>query len=445
MTRQQIAREFVHNGLNAAKITDALYKDAVQRIPFIGEKYHKLIAPYNRWLFDRFVPGLITEAAVREFVKSNADNPKVPVNKLIKDIARDTNVFYGNMGRQGIFRSATFRDLAQLTLLAPMWQEGLLQKEMRFASRITGLSYAMGRRNVPYFGLLGKGMARGLGAYLVGTQLINLVTRRQFTWQNEEEGRKLAAWVPTGSEGEGFWIDPLSVFGEVTHDLIRLSQTKPKVWDAILQMGENRMGPVGKMEQILRTGVSPTGEAYSTTGALLRGAGAQLTPSPISFATPARALGHAVAPSLVSPNPPGRLPRQLMASALGLKVQPSTTATQQVFAKSRAFMEREGLTKETSWRQQMTDDPGYAKLRSAIRIGDDKEAKRQFDAMSRTHTPLQIAQAMKIWARRPFTGAHKTEKLFISGLDDRELDLYSKAVEEKMDTLTKFYNWWGQQ
>src|SRR6185369_16876828 len=140
-----LAQDLIFSGLNATRITDALYRDAVQKIPFIGETWHKMLNPINRWTFDKITPGLIVEGAVRNFERMNAAHPDIPHSKLIRDVVTDINTYYGNMGRQGVFKNPVFRDLAQIFLLAPQWIEGLIGKETRFLGRVTGISNLTGR------------------------------------------------------------------------------------------------------------------------------------------------------------------------------------------------------------------------------------------------------------------------------------------------------------
>ena len=109
---------------------------------------------------------------------------------------------------------------------------------------------------------------------------------------------------------------------------------------------------------------------------------------------------------------------------------------------ANAFMEKEGLKKETGWQQIQTDEPGYSKLRSAIRSGDDRAAKRNYDALKKTRTDKDIMRAMNAWAKKGFTGSRKTEGMFMRSLDDRETELYQKALEQKQILHEKWLDWY---
>lgn len=437
-TRSQIAWDGIAQGFNAARTTDSLYKDAVESIPFLGGIYHRTLMPYNNWLFDRYVPGLMTEAFVRNVEKYVQKNPGMDYQRIVRDVAKDTNIMFGSLGRQGVFKNPTWRSAAQTLFLAPSWQEALIQKELRAASRFSGISSLSGRQGAGRLGMLGEGVGKGLVGYLALAQIINLVTRGKLTFQNDEDGHKLDAWIPNASGEGGFWLSPLSTFAEVTHDFMRLLETKKRGWDAVMQIGENRLGPMGRALYILGTGKSLEGEQYATTGGVLGGALGQLAPAPISIAPAAQFAGHALAPSLVSPTKPGVVGRQVIAAGLGLKMEHSTTALNQMLSKARKFADENDIRKDTGWEEVQTDEPSYTKLRTALRNDDQRGARKQYDALAEHHTPAEIDHAMQTWARRPFTGSQQGERLFLYSLSDADRELYSDAYMSRLELLQAF-------
>lgn len=439
MTHQDIAHEMISQGLNATKMSDALYKDVVSRIPIIGKYHHAIIGPYNRWLFDKFVPGLMVETAVRNFVKYNNENPKVPFNRLMRDVIRDTNIFYGNLGRQGWFKSQTWRDFAQILLLAPMWVEGLIQKEIRMYGRIFGLSKLTGgRKGLPYLGLLGKGMVSGIFTHLLIAQALNLATRRQFTWQNHEKGHQLDAWI--GGEDDGYWFSPLSVYAEITHDVIRYAESRPHVWKALTQIGLNKLGPMGRMLNVLWTSESPMGEAFSSSFGVAKGAAAQFAPIPISFGEPGKYALNKLVPSLVSPPRKGAMGRQLFASLTGTKVTVGKDAIQEMSTIARDWAKEQGYP-DPMLSFQPTDQPSYSKLRAAIRNNDIRGAKDilqgLYDNRPKDETVEQrqgeIFSAMANWRSKGFTPTAEMEAKFRMDLEPWQEELYWKAMEQKLE------------
>jgi len=430
MTRRQILDIGVSEGLNVGRLTDALYMDLTRKIPISGA--------LNKFTFDQFTRGLMAESYVRAVEKLNQAHPDIPMYRHVKSAVKDINTYYASLGRQGFIRNPTIRDLSQLIFLAPQWVEGLIQKEVRFGSRLAMAPYRMARGEV-VLGPLGAGMARGLLGYFVLTQVLNLITRRQFTFQNEEEGHKLDAFIPTG-ENSGFWLSPMSVFAEVAHDFIRLGETKPTVWEGIRQVGANKLGPWGRMWMVLATREDPFGERLTSTPAIIRTAAGQLLPTPISLSAPGRALGHAILPSTVSPPRPGALQRQALA-AVGIKVQPAGTRVQGIRDLAQQWMKREGIPTPAIFIQP-TDEPSYYKLRRALQNDDMAGARRMMAALREKHTDDQINKAMEMWSKRPFTGSEEHEGMFLQSLDERELDQYFRANMERQEVFNKFVDFY---
>jgi len=445
MTRQDLLRIGVKRGLNATQTSDTLYRNSIQRIPFIGDQWNQLLSPINKWIFDRITPGVISESFVNNMERINAKNKHLSLDAQVREVVRDMNVFYGNLGRNGVFKHPTARDLAQIILLAPLWQEGLIGKELRSLSRLTGISYGLGRRGLGadvYFGPLVRGVLRGLGAYFVLTQAVNLATRGQWTFQNKEDDHKLDAWIPSGGGG-GVWLSPMSVFGEVMHDLGRLGESKPKIWDGITQFGRNKLGPIGRLGAVLAEGKSPTGEQISTTAGVLSRAGSELAPAPISVGTMARAAGHAVAPGFVAPTRPGQLLQRGLGS-IGIKTQTATRTETDVRRLANDFVKKHNLAYEPL-AFSPTDQASYAKLRGALRNDDESGAAKVLRELRRHRTDDQILKAMKLESQRPFTGSRANEALFLYSLSNDQLENYFKATIDRATDYNKFLSFYVKQ
>jgi hypothetical protein len=439
ITRRELAGKFVKAGANLGKIQDALYKDLVTDMTPAASPLRRgiqrvidpTVGRYNRLLFDKLTRGLMTEANVREFERQHAANPTASPEALIKDISRDVNNYFGNIGKQGWVKSATMKDLSRLVFLAPDWLEGLVKKEASFYGRASGVSKLAGRREgVSNLGTTGRGIGRGL-VFLFGlNQAINLITRHQPTWQNEEKGHKFDAWIPGRHGEDGFWFSPFSVFNELTHDLWRYVESDPTSLEAIDQVIGNKESPLTRAA--IMTTLGATGRLPKPTSSMsqLGMAARNFAPTPLTFGRIAQAAGHAIAPSLVHPNPPGAVQRQGFAAA-GLKIEPALSAAQEVSRKAEDFAKANGFSKETGWQQVQTDEPSYYKLRTALRSGDEAEARRQFEAIQKTHTDKQIFHAFKLAKNRPFTGSKAAEKAFIRSLDDQQLERYYKALDQR--------------
>lgn len=432
-TRHQLLNEAIRNGLNVGRLSDAIYVDLVANIPVVGAM--------NKWTFDKFTRGLMAESAVREFERLNKAHPEVDAQTLMRRVVKDLNIYYGSLGRQGWIRNPTIRDISQLLFLAPQWVEGLVRKDLTFAGRLAAAPVRLAQGKIA-MGTIGRGVGRGLAAYFVLTQIINLINRKQTTFQNEEVGHKLDAWIPTG-ENSGFWLSPLSVFGEVLHDVLRLSETKPNTWEAIRQIGENKLNVWGRMAWVGITRESPRGERLTTTPSVLKTMAGQLVPTPISIGVPTRALLHQLSPSMVSPPPEGAVSRQAL-SAVGIKVQPGISAQQEIRNKAERFLREEGIKTDTAIITP-TDEPSYAKLRAALRNNDPKMAKKVYAELLQRHPAQHILKVMKQWNRQGFTGSPKYERLFMGSLDDREMELYHRAQMEKQAVYEAFLDFYSRQ
>lgn len=436
MSRYQILQAHIEQGLNIGRLQDALYAQVGRVMP--GLK------PMNKLIFDRITRGFMAESVVRNFEKMNKSHPDTPFKTLVRDVAKDINYFYGNLGRQGsiLSRNPTLRDLNQLFFLAPSWVEGLAQKELRFYGRAANLPlHAIGkgyRQGLPPLGALGGGMAKGLASYFALTQALNLMFRRQFTFQNEESGHKWDAFIPIGEHG--FWVNPASVFAELTHDFLRLTETKPMTWDVIDQIGRNKLGPWGRFGMVIAREKNDMGQQITSTPGMVKAMAGEMVPYPITLTTPAQYVGSKL--GLNRPPAPGALPRQLAASLFGVKTSPGESAATQTMRAARQFVKSEGLRGEPV-RLVPTDEASYVKLSAAIRDGDEGGAEENLKKLRKTHSIEQIFKAMKMRATRPFTGSRMDENYFLGSLDKNGLDLYTKAQAERQDDLMKFYQFMG--
>jgi len=356
-------------------------------------------------------------------------------------------------------------DLARMTMLAPQWFEGLVKKEMAIPMHMAGMakdvyqhpSKLMTPRKVLMNGneTAARGIARGLLAMVVMTQLANMLTRGKPTWENKEKEHKWDADV------FGVWVSPLSVYNELLHDFIRLNQSKDKTWDAIKQIGENKLGFYGRVGMVLATDKTPAGQYISTTGGMAKEAASQLIPTPISFGKLGKTAGYTVAPKAMnaarslplvggafSPNEPGQALRQFIAT-IGIKGQVARQPIDSIQKMASNFAQKSGLRPD-SVQLVPTDEPSYAKLRHALFVGDKAGAAKMLQALrqSRASQPdfdNRLVAAMSNWSRRPFTGSYAGESRFVDSLDADDRELYATAQKQRMDFFNQFIQWYLQQ
>lgn len=431
-TRQELLMSAQKAGLNVGRVSDAIYKEFYDSYPFLGK--------FNRWVFDRITRGLMAETAVKGIVDTAKKYPNLSFDETVKRVSSDVNTYYANLGRQGWIQNPTIRDITQLLFLAPQWVEGLITKEAKFYSRLakTGVDVARGRFDQPKLGVLGKGVGTGLAGYFLLTQAINLLTRHQLTMQNKEEDHKFDAWIPNfnpwSKDKSGFFLSPLSVFSEIVHDVVRYTKTKPTAWEALQQIGENKLSIGGRAALVGITHHTPTGQELTTTAQIAGGVAKQLIPSPISFGKYGQALGHAVLPNLIRGVPPGQLQRQVFGSA-GIKIDPAQTAVQQLNQKARAFLDAHGIKRDPF---QPTDDPSYYNIRKAIQAEDNEHAKEIISSLLKDHTPGQMLDAMGRNVSKSYTGSLAREAKFIQSLTPDQRKLLVEGQRQKLATVLQF-------
>jgi len=416
----------IRNGLNIARWGDALYKDWLRNMPVTGE--------VNRWVFDKLTRSAVAHGFLAEFERMAKSRPEMTATQVARKVASDINVMFGNLGKQSIFRNPSLRSITQVLFLAPQWVESLARREGRAALQL-GEAAITGRAPAT----VGKGIGTGLALYFLATQITNLITRGQFTWQNKEKGHKLDAWIPGGQNG--FFISPLSVFGEITHDILRYAQTKPDILSAISQIGANKLGPLGRAIEVMATGRDPlTSERIVGSGRRAVRAALSAAPVPITLSQGLRTAANIVAPGVVAPPPPGGLQRQAMASA-GLKAEPVGTAQSQIYQMADDWKRHSGNAKyQAEVERRLKEDFGpsdYRDMRAALNRGDTDQARAAYQELRQSgKTPRTIRQTMQ--HPHPFTGSATAERRFRDSLSAADRETYNKALEERRELYHRF-------
>lgn len=419
----------IKNGVNLGRFGDAIYRQWLREIPITGT--------VNKWVFDKLTRSAMAHGFLAEFERVAAARPELTAVDVAKQVARDINVLFGNLQKESIFRNPSLNSIMQILFLAPRWVESLARREGRAIAQIGEAGVRLAQGKPAAIGSVGKSVGTGLAFYFAGTQLLNLITRQQLTFQNKERGHKLDAWIPGGKNG--FFVSPLSVFAEISHDILRYAETKPDIATALTQIGANKLGNLGRFLEVIALGRDPlTSEKIIGTGRRAVRAGLQLVPVPITLSQGVRTL--AAKTGLVEPPPPGAFQRQALAS-IGFKTEPAGTAQSQIFrlvddwksnsdnAKYRAEVER---------RQKEDFGPSdYQPLRNALNRNDLEAARRAYqDLRQAGKTPKVIRQTMA--HPHPFTGSAAAESRFKASLNPDERELYNKAIEERRQLYHKF-------
>lgn len=401
------------NGLNVGRISDALYKDVVKSIPVIG--------PFNKWVFDKLTRGAMMQSAIIEFNRYQSAFPSMPREKVASIVSDNVNKYYGNLGRQGIFKSATFQDLARITFLAPQWVEAMARTEVGSVKQLAKVPLDAARGKPVIVGTLAKGVGTGVLATLVANQLLNYATRGHATWENPEHGHQMDAFIPdvTG-KGPGFFLNPLSVFAELTHDAMRYYEDDPHALKVASRILSNKLSPLAHAEEVLRTGKDWSGKTMDDTWERMKASGQALAPVPI----PLKSL------TTTAP-PPGSLQRQLFGSA-GIKIEPAQTADSQLYNLARRFKEAKGI------KEAVVEPSEYRGLNNALRSEDWKQAQKEFDELVKSKSEKTVRNHYMNLPSVLYTGKRRLEAEFKSTLTDEQMSLYEKAAGERNALREKF-------
>lgn len=425
-------------GLNVGRVQENLYRSTIRNLDKLPKwTVVHYLGTLNKWIFDKLTRGLMAQSYLHEIKRLQAELPDVPIDQLRLRVARDINVYYGNLGRQGIFKSAQAQDVAMLVALAPFWVESLVRMEAK--SLINSVADPIRYQKLAVT-TLPMGVGSALLSYFAVTQLANLWSRGKYTWENEEPGHKLDAFIPdlTG-KSRGFFFSPFSVPAEITHDLIRYLNTEPDVLSAVARILANKASPPLRAVKTLLTGERWDREKIVGPWEKVKAAALDLVPIPIGAQAP-----------LLGSRYPGQFQRQLMATA-GFKAEPAPSAAESVALLKKRWMADNPDPKlrheYEQWQKSQFAKSDYAPLRRALAQGNLEQARKEFETL-RTEGGKKVPQIRE--AIKPFTGGTvsrgqwldrrykaiggqmslKTERRFAASLKPEEQRLYQQARQE---------------
>jgi len=415
---KRIVQMGLDTGANFGRVSDALHEDFIRNIPVVG--------PVNKFIFDKFQRGAMAEVYRMEFNRQRAMFPELNEMQVARQVSKDVNTRFGNLGRQGIFTSQTAQDVARLFVLAPQWNEGLIRSE---AGAVTqGLSAAgrMFAGEQLASGLLFRSVAVSALSMFAANQIINQYTRGKWTWENPEEGvgAKLSAWIPDKiGGGPGFFLHPLGIGAEITHLLMTRYEKTQNARETFIDMGRSRASAVARPLLTFALGKSGFGgnirpdDIWAETGK-----------SAIPLPIPSRAAYGAYRQlSTGQPSEPyvGAWQRQFMQS-FGLKTDQVPAPYQRIAALVKSYHEAHGTRPDAEF---YAGD--FQKLTTALRLGNRNDINAEMKDLMVQKTPDAIAQHYERQVYAPATGARKQEKDFISTLSDEQKQTYEKMNADK--------------
>ena len=408
-------------GFNSGHISDAMHQELVRKIPGIGD--------FNKFLFEDFQRGAMSEAALIELGRQSKMYPDLKPAEVARKVAKDINTRFGNLNRQGIFKSRTAQDLARLFWLAPQWNEGLIRSELGGAGQIaTSIKDAATGKRLA-MGALGRDMIGSTLGIFAANQLINQMTRGKYTWENPEEGwgSKVSAWIPdvVGGKGSGFFLNPLGVTAEISHLLLNTYERTESGWRTALNFFRSRASAISRPLWTAATEETALGAKIKPKDMTKEVANSAL-PLPIGAA----ALTSAVRGAFNHGNTetyPGQFQKQAM-SSMGLKTDSAPSAEQRIGKLAKDFNKTKKIEPKAEF---YAGD--YTEMDNALRRDNADDIKDELTTLLKKVPAEKIEQHYRSWANHPFTGQRTREAEFIRTLNPEQKRTYLQAKKNRLE------------
>jgi hypothetical protein len=418
----------VDHGYNIGNISDALYADVLHKLPIVGE--------FNKWLFGQFQRGAMTEVGLLEFERLKAARGSIMTDGAIaRQVAKDLNTRFGNLGRQGWFQSKTAQDTMRLLFLAPQWNEGLIKSEYG-AVKQTGQAVVDVARGKPFYvGPLARSVGVLAVSQFVANQMINLITRGHPTWQNPEEGfgAKISAWIPDklGGGGSGFFLHPFGLAGEVSHLLVKGYERAAGVMKEPENKREVALQAASAMAQDLNDYLRSRA-SVATRGAWVIASrrdylGRSIKPENLATQAVKEAFPKPIpAPAIwdaVFGHPyPGEFQSRLL-SSFGIRTERAPSGEQRLRTLARQFNQSKGVSKQG----EFYESP-YMQLTET----KSPEAAKE---LLKSKTKEQVLKYYEQRVDKPLTGSADREREFLKTLNPEQRGQYFTAKGQRRKEL----------
>jgi len=264
-----LANKLISLGAQVGRWSDNLLGEA--RFHFPG------LSKATEWIFQKEARGMLMQALVENAKRNMRRFPELGEREALKRTVREMNDEFGN---SRVLRSATLRDMAQLTFLAPTWWITQLRSELRAYKQLGQVPVDVLRGKGLRMGTVAQAKATGLLATFMAYQAANYLTTGHSTLGNEK-GHKLDLYLPIG---RGLFISPFTTWFKYADQLVRL----------ITEQGKSVPGAVGTMLgykfhrlpqalYTLFTGRATFGPQPKTPGGVYRASLAEAIPIPMQF------------------------------------------------------------------------------------------------------------------------------------------------------------------
>lgn len=408
----------IQTGFNIGRVSDALYSDLVDKIKPIGG--------FRKWLFEDYQRSAMMEGWRLEFQRRRMGRPDESELDSARYVSKVLNTRFGNLGRQGVFKSRTAQDTARFLALAPQWNEALVRSEAGALAEMGrfALDTAQGERL--YAGLLMRAVGGMLLAQFAANQIINISTRGYPTWQNPEEGvgAKLSAWIPDLiGKGPGFFLHPAGLAAETTHLLTKAYERTSDSRDTLMSYLRSRTSTTMRPVLTFITKQDFMGRTLKP-GTVWEQMAKDAVPTPIGAGALYQA-GKAVVTGKREETFPGQIQRQIM-SSVGVKTDQAPSPETRIGAMAKEFNAKKGIEAKGEF---YTGE--YSKLFQALRAGNEKDALEALRVLRQTKTEKQIDKHLKEWPTHPFTGQKAREMQFFYALNPDQQKVYQQAKNNR--------------
>lgn len=408
----------VSEGYNVGRISDMLYQEWIHHIPVFGR--------FNKFLFEKFQRGAMAEVGLLEVQRLRNARPELTERQVYRQVAKDLNTRFGNIGRQGWFKSRTAQDLSRTIALAPQWNEGLIKSEVGAVTQTARAIKDMAQGKRIYAGVMARSVGGMALAQFAANQILNLYTRGHPTWDNPEEGygAKISAWIPDKvGKGPGFFLHPFGLAAETTHLILDKFEKTGDFASTVLQYSKSRASAAMRPILVFITQRDVLGRNLKP-GTVFGEMAKSAIPVPIG-AGAVTAAAKEVVTGQPSETFTGQYQKQAMAS-FGVKTDQAPSPEQRIRALARHFNTEKGIESNA---QFYAGD--YQDFTKALRIGNTADAQKALDVLLTKKTIPAIIQHFINWPLHPFTGQRMREAQFKKTLSAEQLTQYDAAVAER--------------
>ncbi len=413
-----ISQKLTDVGYNSGRVADAMHQELIQKIPLLGD--------VNKFIFQKFQRGAMNDAGVLEYKRQRAAYPEMTDEQVARKVSRELMTRFGNLGRQGWFKSQTAQDIARLMFLAPQWNEGLVRSEIGGLKDIgqTAVNAVTGKRAA--MGLLGREMLTTGISLFAASQIINQVTRGKFTWENPEEGiaAKLSAFIPDKlGGGSGFFLNPMGLTAETAHLLLNAYERTGNTYEPIVNYIRSRASSGARPLWTFFTGKDSLGRNLKPSEHWKQTA-LDSIPAPISGGAIVRAA-KGMAQGGTAEKFPGEYQKQAM-QTFGVRTELAPSPEKRIRGLVTEFNRAHGI--EPKGEYYVGE---YSELTDALRRENKQDIADGMETLLAKHPAEDIEKYYRTWQNSHFAGSAKRETEFLRTLTPEQKKQYTAARQER--------------